>query len=147
MLKAHIDSSVHIGGTILNPPSTTTKLGNGSCLVQSDSRYELAWCSGNEVISVNAFISYISLIKASLHVLQSCPLRSVLLPGLISCGGMAGRWGLLSHDGKAVRWLPLSIQCTMLCTATFPGHHANFHTVLQKSAMVSAPYMFTEEVV
>ena len=30
------------------------------------------------------------------------------VPGLISCAGAIGRWGLLSHSQNAVRWLALS---------------------------------------
>ena len=30
------------------------------------------------------------------------------IPGLISCFGVTGRWGLLSHAQNAVRWLTLS---------------------------------------
>ena len=30
------------------------------------------------------------------------------IPGLISCAGVTGRWGLLTHAQNAVRWLVLS---------------------------------------
>ena len=32
----------------------------------------------------------------------------VNIPGLISCTGVTGRWGLLSHAQNADRWLALS---------------------------------------
>ena len=33
-----------------------------------------------------------------------------LIPGLISCAGVTGRWGLLSHAQDAVKWLALSVE-------------------------------------
>ena len=48
--------------------------------------------------------------KIRLDVMQSHPLRRMLwpIPSLISCTGVTGRWGLLSHAQNAVRWPALS---------------------------------------
>ena len=47
--------------------------------------------------------------KTGLDVMQSPTAQDAFrpTPGLISCTGVTGRWGLLSHAQNAVRWLAL----------------------------------------
>ena len=38
------------------------------------------------------------------------------IPGLISCTGVTGKWGLLSHTQSAIRWLALSKRSVAMST-------------------------------
>ena len=52
------------------------------------------------------------------------------IPGLISCTGLTGKWGLVSYAQNAVRWLALSILQV----------HVHVHTFLCTSIQISLPH-------